>query len=196
VQGRFGQGHQGELLTRFSHIRPFVLTLVVVLALTGTAAIPIAGGSSGTAHAAKCNKKPKRKCKKKKKVTTPVLPGKPPGPSTYFNLYPSSFDFGTVSGPTGVSATHTFVVLSVGATTMGPITVTKAGPNVSNFTIVEDQCTGAVLSYVAPVCAVGVKCVTSGFGNENRTATLTVTGTPGGTAEASLTCFQNNPSPG
>jgi hypothetical protein len=177
-------------------VAPLALTALAITVFAATAAIPAAGGAAPTAAAAKkCAKKPKRKCKKKK-VTPPVFPVKPPGPSTYFNVYPSSFDFGTVHGPSGVSATHTFVVLSVGTTTMGPITMTKTGPNVANFTIVEDQCTGAVLSYATPVCAVGVKCVTSGFGNETRTAILTVSGTPGGTAEASLTCFQNNPSPG
>ncbi len=99
------------------------------------------------------------------------------------SIAPTSSDLGsTLQGTTGT--TVTFTVSNTGGSTSGPITTALAGTNAADFRLTANNCNGITL-VAAATCTVGVtfQPATSGA----KTASLSVSATPGGTAIASLT---------
>jgi hypothetical protein len=101
-----------------------------------------------------------------------------PGPG--LAITPSQNDFGAVG--VGQTSAHVAFVVSTGSPT-GALSVAFVGPNASDFTSIGGNCDGAVL--VQPgSCSEWIVFQPTGFGS--RSATLRITGAPGGTVMASL----------
>ncbi|HEV8399308.1 MAG TPA: choice-of-anchor D domain-containing protein [Gemmatimonadales bacterium] len=99
-------------------------------------------------------------------------------------LSPGSFDFGAVQVNTSSKAKQ-FVAVNTGPDASGPISVSLAGADAADFAL-GGKCQGATLAGSSgESCEVDVTFTPHGFGP--RTATVTITGTPGGTASATLT---------
>lgn len=107
-----------------------------------------------------------------------------PGGQIAFGIADSPFTFpGTTTGQTSMS--NLFTITNTGGTATGPLGTALGGTNPSQFTVVNGSngCQGAVLAS-GGVCTIAVVFnPTTGGG---KAATLTVTGTPGGTAQAIL----------
>jgi hypothetical protein len=95
-------------------------------------------------------------------------------------LSPGSYDYGTVALQT-ISTIVDYTVTNDGAVATGPLTAALSS---TEFYIVGDSCTGTMLAPQA-MCVVSVKLYPSSVGP--KSATLTVGGSPGGTAVATLT---------
>jgi hypothetical protein len=185
--------------------RCFSLRLTVVLlalllaAGTASAAGPTGQGRGDVASATKKCKKAhrgaavaKKRCKRKKPVfpapatPAPLLnPVTPPAPAS-LSISPTSHDFGTVLGD---SSDETFTVTNSGGIPSGTLSSALGGNDPGNFVISADACDGTVLGAGA-ACAVDVHCSNPEFNGVTRTATLTVSGSPGGSPYATLTCFE------
>lgn len=101
-----------------------------------------------------------------------------------FAVTDSPFAFpGTTVGQ--VSSSHQFTITNTGGTATGALSTALGGNDPSQFSIVagSNGCQGTVLAAGASCTIVGVFNPTSGG---NKTATLTVSGTPGGVAVASI----------
>ena len=99
-------------------------------------------------------------------------------------LSPGSFDFGTVQVNTA-SPSKQFVVVNTGPDPSGPITVTLSGSDAADFGVAGD-CQGATLAGNSSAsCHVDVTFAPHAYGP--RAATVTISGTPGGTSSATLT---------
>jgi hypothetical protein len=96
-------------------------------------------------------------------------------------LLPSSFDFGTVAVG-GRSAAHAFVVRNGGAASLALERVALVGPNVEQFAISGDGCTGATLE-PGGECVVWTRFVPRSAGAKQ--ATLRISG-PSATLTAAL----------
>ena len=92
----------------------------------------------------------------------------------------TAHDYGAVS--VGGSASYTFVVSNVGTMPSGMLT--SAVSDVGNFPILSDACSGAMLAAGA-TCSITVSFRPTSTGP--RSATLAVSGLPGGTSAAALT---------
>jgi len=101
------------------------------------------------------------------------------------SLAPNTHDFGIATvGTTGDS--HTFTITNGGQSATGVLTTALAGTHASNFIIVAgaNGCQGITLQ-ANQTCTVTVEFAPTNTGV--RSATLTVTGVPGGTGVAQLT---------
>jgi len=99
-------------------------------------------------------------------------------------LSPGSFDFGAVPVNTS-SKTKQLVAVNTGPDASGPISVSLTGADAADFAL-AGKCEGATLAGSSgESCQVDVTFTPHGFGP--RTATVTITGTPGGTSSATLT---------
>lgn len=81
------------------------------------------------------------------------------------------------------SAELEFMIVNTGGTPTGPLTVALAGSDSQDFAIGANTCADAMVPS-AGTCKVGVRFAPKSEGS--KSATLTVTGVPGGTAVASL----------
>ena len=101
-----------------------------------------------------------------------------------FAVTDSPFAFpGTTVGQTSTS--HLFTITNTGGTATGALGTALGGTDPSQFTIVggSNGCQGTVL---APAGTCTIAAVFNPTSGGNKTATLTVTGTPGGSAVASI----------
>lgn len=95
---------------------------------------------------------------------------------------PTTHAFGTVA--IGASSpSQSFAVTNTGQSTSGTLAVTMTGTNPGDFAIDANTCTGTLAAGAA--CSVSVHLAPTAVGA--RKATLSITGTPGGTAKATLT---------
>jgi hypothetical protein len=98
------------------------------------------------------------------------------------SVMPTSQDFtGIQIGSTGTPVT--FMVTNTGMTSTGTLTVSLTGTNASEFTMVN-QCSGKTL---APTAMCSVTITFAPMTQGPKTASLAVSGNPGGTGTASLT---------
>jgi hypothetical protein len=160
------------------------LTLAAAAALLAgliaTSAPPPAGGASSGAEVAKkkCKKgkgagAAKKKCKKKKKQTLP--------PSS-ISISPPSADFGSVL-VTGTSTPRTFTVTNTGPTTIGSFAIAFQGPDAGQFVVTDNFCN--ISRPPGTTCPFDVRYRPNVVGMR-QTATVVVTGSPGGTASATV----------
>jgi hypothetical protein len=97
-------------------------------------------------------------------------------------MSPTSFQYGTITvGAT--SASQTFTVTNTGGGASGPVSVAITGANAGDFTQASSTCGAAIPA--GSSCAVKVVFAPSATGT--RSATLTATASPGGSASAKLT---------
>ena len=110
-----------------------------------------------------------------------------PAPAQVQILYSPSYDFGTVRVG-GSSASQTFQVANVGGADSGPLSVSVQGANGHEFAF-ADTCHGVVLHEFHgssnEECTITVNFRPASLGA--RSAVLTVSGKPGGTAQLPLT---------
>ncbi|HET9120153.1 MAG TPA: hypothetical protein VFN72_06435 [Solirubrobacterales bacterium] len=182
-------------------LRCALVISALLLAGSVTAVAATEKGDADVAYAAKkkCKKAhrgvavAKKQCKKKRKPvvpvpSTPVTPLNPvtsPVPAS-LSISPTSHNFGTVFGDSGDGI---FTVTNSGGSPTGTLSTTLGGNDPGNFVISTDACDGTVLGADA-ACTVDVHCSNPEFNGVTRTATVTVTGSPGGSPYATLTCFE------
>ena len=156
--------------------------------LTGSvaASAPAAdGGSSSLAESAKkkCKKKGKgaaaaKKCKKKRPAIPPATPT--PAPAS-LSISPTSHNFGTLLFMS--TASKVFTVTNGGGSASGALASSIPATSMSSsFSISEDTCAGAALA-ASTSCTLKVT-FTAPAGS--RSATLDVSGVPGGFLSAPL----------
>jgi hypothetical protein len=162
--------------------------LVGSIAVTGPAAAD--DGSVAQAAKKKCKKKgaaaAKKKCKKKKKPITPTTPTTPPTPTpASLSILPTTHNFtpGMPIALGGMTNPHTFTVTNSGGSPSGPLTTTITGANPMQFGITSQNCSGMPLAAFS-TCFINARYQSALIGTQ--TATLTVTGAPGGTVTSSL----------
>ena len=102
-------------------------------------------------------------------------------PGAQFTIAPASHDFGAIGIGTN-SSFFSFTVTNNGGQTSAVPTVALGGTNASQF-VLQNGCTAALAP--AGTCTVQVRFAPNIGGND--TATVTVSGTPGGTATATVT---------
>jgi hypothetical protein len=108
----------------------------------------------------------------------------------YVSIAPTPHDFGSTQTGTPTGATQ-FVVTNAGPGTSGTFATTLTGANASEFQVTADTCDGQALAGSA-TCAVSVRFAPASSGA--KSATLNVTGAPGGTSSAALTGTATTPS--
>lgn len=94
----------------------------------------------------------------------------------------TSFSFGAVTVGTS-SATQDLLVTNIGLATSGTIAVALSGANAGDFAIVSDDCTASALTSGSD-CTVSLQFAPTAGGS--RSATLTVSASPGGSVQLSL----------
>lgn len=100
----------------------------------------------------------------------------------HLDILPTSYNFGAVAvGSIGTQ--QSFTVTNSGTATSGSLGSVLGGTNAAQFVLVKDNCLGVALAAHA-TCDVIVNYRPSTTGSQ--TATLTVTGSPGGTVSATL----------
>jgi CSLREA domain-containing protein len=109
----------------------------------------------------------------------------------YISLVPSPKDYGSTQVNTPTAATQ-FTVENAGPGTSGTLAVTLSGANASEFGITGDDCSGNTLGDDA-TCTVSVRFAPTSAGA--KSASLNVTGTPGGTQSSALTGTATSPAP-
>ena len=93
----------------------------------------------------------------------------------------TSYAFGqTLVG--SISTSQSFAVTNTGQSTSGPLAVTLAGNDVGDYAVDANTCTGTLAAGSA--CSVSVHFAPTAV--KTRTASLSVTGTPGGTVKSTL----------
>jgi CSLREA domain-containing protein len=97
---------------------------------------------------------------------------------------PTMNDFGTTTVGTPTAATQ-FTVTNTGLQTSGALTVALTGANASDFGITQDNCTGQTLAGSGGNCTVSVRFAPTSAGT-GKSASLAISGTPGGTPSATL----------
>jgi len=95
-------------------------------------------------------------------------------------LTPSLTDFGTVA--LGSSAVQTYTLTNIGQQTAGVPSLTRSGPDASEFLFVLNACTAPLASGASCTFQVQFVPMTTG----PKSATVSATSTPGGTATASV----------
>jgi len=94
---------------------------------------------------------------------------------------PATLDFGSVvQGATSTNAT--IQVANIGGATTGAVTTALTGPDAASFTIATSNCTGALAALAS--CTMVLRYTPSNLGTQS--ATLTISGTPGGTVTTAL----------
>jgi CSLREA domain-containing protein len=101
----------------------------------------------------------------------------------YISLVPSPKDYGSTQVGTPTAATQ-FTVENAGPSTSGNLAVALTGANASEFEITGGTCDGVTLPDDG-TCTVSVRFAPTSAGA--KSATLAVTGTPGGTQSSALT---------
>jgi CSLREA domain-containing protein len=101
----------------------------------------------------------------------------------YISLVPSPKDYGSTQMGTPTAATQ-FTVENAGPSSSGTLAVALTGPNASDFGITAEDCSGVSLADDG-TCTVSVRFAPASAGA--KSATLAVTGTPGGTQSSALT---------
>lgn len=109
----------------------------------------------------------------------------------YISMVPSPKDFGSTQVATPTAATQ-FTVENTGPGTAGTLAVALGGANASEFGITEDNCTGLAMGD-GGTCTVFVRFAPTSAGA--KSASLNVTGTPGGTQSSALTGTATAPPP-
>ena len=99
------------------------------------------------------------------------------------SISPPTQDFGMVVMG-GNSATTTFTVTNTGGTPTGALAVALSGTDLTQFEVTSDGCDTQVLAGAA-TCQITLRFSPTSAGS--KTASVTVTATPGGTTVASLT---------
>jgi len=107
--------------------------------------------------------------------------GVPPAPAM-LRISPNIQNFGTVM-VSGTSASQTFTVANSGGESTGALATNLTGVNPADFVITSDTCTATTLAPAA-TCTVDIEFSPTSAGS--KTASLDVTGTPGGIATADL----------
>lgn len=159
-------------------------SLLTAAALLAAVSIPVASGASGAAVAAKKKCKVKKgaesakrkKCRKRKKKPAPPT-------AASLTLSPTAKDFGMVESHL-TSPPQTFTVTNTGGSPSGTLTDNTTGPEASRFVIGPDSCEGAVL-VAGGSCTLDVTLSPMSQAG-GMSATLNVTGSPGGAASAAL----------
>lgn len=113
--------------------------------------------------------------------------------TSQLTVNPTTLAFGNVALGSQSSLTLTFT--NDGAVATGTLFTELAGANANNFSVTNDNCVGQVLAAsnigTTDECTVAVEFVPQGTagtaGVVNRTATVTVSGTPGNSATSNLT---------
>jgi hypothetical protein len=100
----------------------------------------------------------------------------------FLTASPTSRNFGTVTLGSSSNST-TFTIRNVASLSTGALSVALSGSGASQFSLTTSMCTGAVLAAGA-TCTVGVRFVPTSAGD--KTATLTIAGTPGGSVAIPL----------
>ena len=110
----------------------------------------------------------------------------------YISVAPAPKDFGSTQVGTPTGATQ-FTVTNAGPGTSGTFAAaTLSGANASEFGITADTCMGQTLGS-GLTCTVSVRFAPTSAGA--KTATLNVTGTPGGTSSSALSGTGTSPAP-
>lgn len=99
-----------------------------------------------------------------------------------FTVTPTPFSFGTTAVGTP-TASHTFTVTNTGGVPSGTLTASLTGLDATQFTLGTDGCTGMVLAGGA-TCDIDVTYSPTSAGDHG--GTLSVSASPGGTANAAL----------
>jgi hypothetical protein len=167
--------------TRLRGLFALLASLVLAASACGMGSALADGGQAVSAKK-RCKKAKKgalaakKKCKKHAPSTTP--PVATPAPAS-LSINPTSHSFGVVN----VSASKVFTVTNGGGSASGALSDSVTGSNAGDFSISEDACAGISLGAGAS-CTLKVtfRPSTPSF----ETATLNVSGSPGGTASASL----------
>jgi hypothetical protein len=175
-------------------IAPLVVSAALVGCLVALPASVNAGSSSVAQSAKKCKKHKRyavaarKKCKKKRAVVVPPYQPAPPllAPAS-LSISPTDKDFGVVSP--GDSSPQTFTVTNSGGSPSGALSSSLGGANPSSFGISSDTCNGIALG-AGSTCTLDVHCTTVDANNSIFTATVTVTGYPGGYPSATLRCTE------
>ena len=97
------------------------------------------------------------------------------------SIAPQSYQYGSVAVG-GSSASQSFAVTNTGQSASGPISVAVTGTNTADFVIDANSCTATLAA--GGNCSVSVRFTPAAAGA--RTATLSVSGTPGGSVTSSL----------
>ena len=98
------------------------------------------------------------------------------------SVAPTTKDFGSTQAGTPTTATQ-FTVTNTGLDTSGTLATALNGANASEFGITQDNCNGQTL-LGGGTCTVSVRFAPSTAGSD--TASLNISGTPGGTTAAAL----------
>ena len=120
-------------------------------------------------------------------TATATLTGTAAAPASLAITAPAGFPgFGPAMSPT-VTADVTFTVTNGGGVASGPLTVALGGANAGDFGKGADTCTGASLpASGASTCVVNVHFAPTAGTVGNEQGTVTVSGTPGGSAPISF----------
>ena len=162
---------------------------MLAVALVAAVAIPAGTGAAGPGPGAETAKKrckakkgaesaKRKKCKKKKKKQPAPAPG-----AASLTISPTSKDFGMVDAVM-TSPPQTFTVTNIGGSPSGTLTDNTTGPEASRFVIGPDSCEGAVLT-AGGSCTLDVTFSPMSQAGP-MSATLNVTGSPGGAVSAAL----------
>ena len=164
-----------------------VLATLALVAGTLAASAPASdAGSPAEVAKKKCKKKgagaAKKKCKRKRKQV-PVIPPATPTPTpASLSINPTSHNFGNLTFPGG-TASKIFTVTNSGGSPSGALTTAIPTTAMSDsFSISENACAGVPLAAFTS-CTLKVT-FTAPPGS--RSATLNVSGVPGGNLSASL----------
>ena len=114
-------------------------------------------------------------------TVTSTFSGVAQAPAKLVNT-PTALDFGTVTAGS-TSSIGTVNVANLGDVASGALTADISGTNASSFSIVTSTCTGTLGA--SATCLIGLRYAPGSTTAE--TATLTVTGAPGGTVTTTLT---------
>jgi hypothetical protein len=171
-----------------------------LLLVVGAIAVGLVGQSGASAAgpvavaAKKCkkhkqgSKKKHKKCKKKKKGSQQPAPTSPATGTGPLVISPASWDFGAF--PIGLAyGSQEFTVTNTSTDATGPLSTSIGGANPGAFAKPGDGCAGKSLSGGSS-CSLYVGCVGSGSSPATFNADLLVSGNPGGSRQAHLSCRQ------
>jgi hypothetical protein len=174
--------------------------LSAALVLAAPAASAPAGSAPGTGDSAAAAKKKPKKCKRGKgkgkgkaaakrkrcaKAPAPPTPPKPTPPApAALAIAPAGYDYGLVDVFYTPRHEREFTVTNGGGLPSGALGIAFSGANPELWEVNDDGCSGAPLAAGAS-CTFDVAFVPVNGGTD-WSATVTVTGTPGGSVSATL----------
>lgn len=116
--------------------------------------------------------------------TCTTLVVNPPAPPAELSISPTSKDYGTILlGASSPAQMQTFTVSNTGGSSSGPLSVVPGGQNPGDFFITRNTCSSIAL---APSATCGIDVFFRPAAPGNRSATLTIVGTPGGSVTVAL----------